>query len=343
MKGALRRVFGDGENPLTWGLPIYTAFGIRVRLHVFFLIYIIAELVRSFSPNHAGLGITAAALGILFGLVLLHEYGHCLACRKVGGEADDILLWPLGGLASCLPPHTWRANLVTVIGGPAVNAVIFPFTALALGIATGGIDVLLVNPFMPSEILLRATLPGDGTQPWWLLGLAITHQANLTLLLFNVLLPMFPMDGGRILRDTLWRFKGYREATEIAVTVGFVAAGIMFVAALVFGQTMLMGLAIFAGAACYIERRQLRALDDVAPMGIGGEVWTPAGLDDDDAEPSRAERKAQKRAEKEEADRAARAAEVDRILEKISASGLDSLTKSERKTLEQASADGETP
>jgi len=154
---------------------------------------------------------------------------------------------------------------------------------------------------------------------------------------------MFPMDGGRILRDTLWRFKGYREATEIAVTVGFVAAGIMFVAALVFGQTMLMGLAIFAGAACYIERRQLRALDDVAPMGIGGEVWTPAGLDDDDAEPSRAERKAQKRAEKEEADRAARAAEVDRILEKISASGLDSLTKSERKTLEQASADGETP
>eukprot|EP00879_Flechtneria_rotunda_P010141 GHRR01010599.1.p2 GENE.GHRR01010599.1~~GHRR01010599.1.p2 ORF type:complete len:200 (+),score=40.60 GHRR01010599.1:1064-1663(+) len=36
---------------------------------------------------------------ILLVTVLLHELGHCLAARSVGGTAHSILLWPLGGLA----------------------------------------------------------------------------------------------------------------------------------------------------------------------------------------------------------------------------------------------------
>jgi hypothetical protein len=36
----------------------------------------------------------------LFGVVLLHEFGHAFACRQTGGEADTIVLWPLGGIAS---------------------------------------------------------------------------------------------------------------------------------------------------------------------------------------------------------------------------------------------------
>jgi Zn-dependent protease len=35
----------------------------------------------------------------LFGIVTLHEFGHAFACRSVGGRADAILLWPLGGIA----------------------------------------------------------------------------------------------------------------------------------------------------------------------------------------------------------------------------------------------------
>src|SRR6185437_3559566 len=35
----------------------------------------------------------------LFGIVVLHEFGHALACRLVGGLADTIVLWPLGGIA----------------------------------------------------------------------------------------------------------------------------------------------------------------------------------------------------------------------------------------------------
>ncbi|MEN6335110.1 MAG: hypothetical protein ABFE01_12675 [Phycisphaerales bacterium] len=41
----------------------------------------------------------------LFAIVLLHEFGHSLACRQVGGRADHIILWPLGGIAYVQPPQ----------------------------------------------------------------------------------------------------------------------------------------------------------------------------------------------------------------------------------------------
>ena len=40
----------------------------------------------------------------LFAIVLMHEFGHPLACRSVGGKADQIILWPLGGVAYVDPP-----------------------------------------------------------------------------------------------------------------------------------------------------------------------------------------------------------------------------------------------
>ncbi|MEM9064735.1 MAG: site-2 protease family protein [Planctomycetota bacterium] len=331
----LRRIFGDGENPLSWGIPLYTAFGIRVRMHVLFIVVIVAQLVREGLTTRSGdaVLVMAAVLGVMFFLVLLHEYGHCFACRRVEGEADDILLWPLGGLASCRPPHTWRANLVTVLGGPGVNLVLYPFTAAALAIATGGLDAILVNPWLPTGALAVAVLP-DQTQPWWLIGLAILHHVNTALFVFNMTIPMYPMDCGRVVRDLLWRAKGYRAATEIAVTVGMVTAGVLFVIAAVAGQFLLIGIAAFGGVSCYLERKQLRALEDVAPL-----IPDPMLDDEPEPGPTRAERAAERRAEKEAAERVAQEAEIDRILAKISTDGIGSLTKAERKILERASAE----
>src|ERR1051325_5477832 len=41
----------------------------------------------------------------LFAIVLMHEFGHALACRSVGGRANEIILWPLGGVAYVSPPQ----------------------------------------------------------------------------------------------------------------------------------------------------------------------------------------------------------------------------------------------
>src|SRR5579864_6497361 len=62
----------------------------------------------------------------LFGIVMLHEYGHALACRQVGGQADRIVLWPLGGVAYVNPPVRPGATLWSIAAGPLVNVALAP-------------------------------------------------------------------------------------------------------------------------------------------------------------------------------------------------------------------------
>src|SRR3979490_1829713 len=62
----------------------------------------------------------------LFLIVMLHEYGHALACRQVGGTANRIVLWPLGGIAFVSPPQRPGAVLWSIAAGPLVNVVLAP-------------------------------------------------------------------------------------------------------------------------------------------------------------------------------------------------------------------------
>ena len=62
----------------------------------------------------------------LFLIVLTHEFGHALACRSVGGVADQVILWPLGGVAYVAPPQRPGATLWTIFAGPLVNIVLAP-------------------------------------------------------------------------------------------------------------------------------------------------------------------------------------------------------------------------
>src|SRR5256885_4754166 len=67
----------------------------------------------------------------LFAIVLLHEFGHALACRQVGGRADEIVLWPLGGIAYVNPPPRPGALLWSIAAGPLVNLLLVPVTIAA--------------------------------------------------------------------------------------------------------------------------------------------------------------------------------------------------------------------
>src|SRR5438105_3660458 len=62
----------------------------------------------------------------LFLIVTLHEFGHALACRQVGGTADRIVLWPLGGVAYVNPPPRPGAPLWSIAAGPLVNGARVP-------------------------------------------------------------------------------------------------------------------------------------------------------------------------------------------------------------------------
>ena len=325
------------DNPMTWSLPLGRVLGIAVRVHIVFLAFIVVQLARSIGAPGEGdmapIGPTLAVMWMaaLFLVVLLHEFGHCLACRQTGGVADEILMWPLGGLAYCQPPNQWRAHFITVIGGPLVNVVIFLILAPVLGLLVGRIwEVAVPNPLgpWPLDVLLV-----DGRQPWWLLALYAIHYVSFLLLLFN-LLPLFPLDGGRIAQSLLWSRVGYVRSMRWAVRVGYFGAIALGLFGAIMGQWLLIGIAIFGGITCYFTHKQLEWTQTM--LGFEDDSYAlslHADEDEKEAGSGREEKRAAKRAEQEAEEEAV----VDQILAKIGAGGMDSLSGREKRLLKRVS------
>src|SRR5690242_9617909 len=111
-------------DPFSWSLPLGRLFGINIRVHFLFPVVALGLVLRVAYQKDvvAGTWIDAAMLmGLLAVSVLLHEFGHCFGARLVDGDAPEVLLWPLGGLAAMEIPHTPRANFIATAAGPAVN------------------------------------------------------------------------------------------------------------------------------------------------------------------------------------------------------------------------------
>lgn len=327
---ALRRIFVEGDNFFAWALPLFTFKGIRVRIHILFVLWIVIELLMSLGQGATGVGFRAAMMGSLFTMVLLHEFGHCFACRRVGGEANEITMWPLGGLAWCSPPHNWRANFITTAGGPLVNVALIPVLGGAMLLAGAQPEHLIFNPFSPGRALM---LMGFGSWPEIILFYA--WYTNLILLIFNLIVPMYPMDGARIIQELMWARMGYRRSMLISVNVGFVTAIAMGVFSITTRETQLLGLAIFGGMICWNEKQRLAMVDDVdydvgRPGDYGYGPRRPAPV----AAP-RGRDRAYEAALKQQQRQRDEQAEVDRILAKIAEQGMGSLTRSERRILER--------
>jgi Zn-dependent protease len=123
------------RDPLSWSIPLFRAYGIQVRLHILYIIITLGFVYRAYTMSHTREDWYEYILiwvVILFLIILLHEFGHCFAARREGGDANEILMWPLGGLAYCEVPHSARAHFVTAAGGPMVNVMICIACAAAL-------------------------------------------------------------------------------------------------------------------------------------------------------------------------------------------------------------------
>lgn len=135
------------RDPMSWAVPLFRAFGIPVKLHIFFIIITLGLFLRTVTEKGNPIwwgDVFLFTIVLLFGTVLLHEFGHCFGARYVGGEAKEILIWPLGGLAMNEIPHTPRALFITTAAGPGVNVLICTVCAVAL--AAGGNFFPNLNP-----------------------------------------------------------------------------------------------------------------------------------------------------------------------------------------------------
>jgi Zn-dependent protease len=175
----------------------------------------------------------------LFVIVLMHEFGHALACRQVGGKADFIVLWPLGGVAYVAPPQRPGAMLWSIAAGPLVNV---------------GLFVVLSTFWLCSHFL-----HWPETHPDWNEFLATVWQINLWIFIFNML-PIYPLDGGQILRSLLWFFLGRANSLMVASVLGIAGVPIVILLALL-GHSPWMGvIAAFVALNCWSGFRQSQQL-----------------------------------------------------------------------------------
>ena len=154
------------------------------------------------------MGVIASAL--LFGSLLAHELAHAIVARRHGLEVTKISLFLLGGMAEIDVDHgTAGDEFWLSLAGPVLSLIL------------GGIGVSIWLAFVGYAPLL-AVVAGY---------LAIS---NALLAGFN-LLPVFPLDGGRLVHAGLWRATGdWYRATRWASLLGQV------------GGALVLGIGIYA-------------------------------------------------------------------------------------------------
>ncbi len=180
-----------------------------------------------------------------FVCVVLHELGHSLVARRFGVRVPRILLLPIGGMAEFdRIPRKPSEELLITVAGPAVN---FVLVAILLPLTWRGL--------FQSEALPEYSLASLLEQ---------LCMANLVMGTFN-LLPVFPMDGGRIFRALLAMKRPYLQATRWAATVGRVLAlAFAAIALLCYNQALLCALFLFIFWAGDAEYRLTRYREETA-------------------------------------------------------------------------------
>ena len=321
------------DSPLIFGFPIGTLWGARVRvspLYALLLLWLVGPL---------GWKVGLLAFAVLTVAILLHEYCHVFAARLTGGDADEVIIWPLGGLALCRRAPTFQSEFLTPAAGPLFH----------LGVCFVLLKWVYMGPHWEDAThpLLFPTIHLD---QGFMSGLCVLAFAlNWKLFLLN-LLPMLPLDGASMWHAVAryrWEPIVAKSAMLIVSTLthlilAFVALNIDSSLGLVllFLSYMLLPITI-------IEWIRLQAANLIGYEVDESENYEQFGEDEDrpprrTRNPGLLERwnleRERKRAERDTLERIEAEAKLDALLEKVHLTGIDSLSEAEKRFLKQASA-----
>jgi Zn-dependent protease len=212
--------------------------GIDLFLHWSWFLVAVYE-IQSRKGGYSSVAWNVLEYVALFVIVMLHEFGHALACRQVGGRANQIVLWPLGGVAYVDPPPRPGATLWSIAAGPLVNVALSPLFGV-LWFVSRSLGWPLNAPDLHSLIVTV----------FWI---------NVGLFVFNIL-PIYPLDGGQILRSLLWFVIGRAHSLMVATILGLIGVAGFIGLALWQGSVWYGALALFMLMNCWGGLRHAQAL-----------------------------------------------------------------------------------
>jgi Zn-dependent protease len=225
-------------------IRLFRLFGIDVFLHWSWFL-VAAYEIQTRKGSYSSVTWNVLEYLALFLIVTTHEFGHALACRQVGGRADQIVLWPLGGVAYVDPPPRPGATLWSIAAGPLVNVVLIP--------------ILWIAVTMSRSTGMAATAPDVFHL------LQSVFWINVGLLVFNIL-PIYPLDGGQILRSLLWFVMGRARSLMVATILGLIGV-VGFIGLAIWQQSVWYGaLAVFMLLNCWGGLQHARALLKLAKL-----------------------------------------------------------------------------
>lgn len=325
------------RNPMSWSVGVMRLGSLAIRLHALSMALILVVLFRAiwFSGAEGGIleiGPALIVLVALFWLVLVSESVVTLVTRAMGGSASEIILHPLGGLDTTVPPPGWKRQVVSSLSGLVFLAVFTLLTGVALAAITEDPEWRII----PSPFTIDRIYEIEMFNSWWLLVLYLFHWASFLVLAAN-LVPSPPMRIWNCVVGLLRIRFGWQSARKIALRIAIVSALVVACWALADRRFLLLLFAIFLAECIREEYRRIQVVHHALGHSQGvraTSLQVESMLEQEEARVTHARRRARERSRASA--RMKVEGELDRILEKISRSGLDSLTRAERRTLRLA-------
>lgn len=219
----------------------------------------------------------------MFISVLLHELAHSIVATSYGLKVRQIILFIFGGVSDIEEKSEedsskdFRKEFKIAIVGPITSFII----AVVLGLFWVALSLLLISSSNNAATGLVTAQHNNEMFP--LITIANIAKAvlrygmliNILLGVFN-LIPAFPLDGGRVLRSSLLRWKkDYDQATKISVKVGigisygFIAFGILTMLSGSFTGgiwILLIGWFLNSGAQSYLQQYEITSILSKVPL-----------------------------------------------------------------------------
>jgi len=225
------------------GIDLKISWSFQVFLTLIFVMGFIAGLSKGVPVALASGCTILFMLVFAYGFVTIHEYGHALAAKHLGYKTRDIALYPMAGLASISGDwhkNPWHEFIITVFG-PLTNVVM------------GGVAFIVLQ-FCPPETLQHALVN-------------FAFKVNFTLLIFN-LIPVYPMDGGRIFRSIVggitndW-WLGTIWATRVSFICGLIAVPLGFYFDYAIAGLMIGFMGLLASQAELSHLKNIREIEQI--------------------------------------------------------------------------------